>query len=56
MLSTKGSAEYRPTCICVGCTVLAVNYLKAVVGPRTELKEAELFVERKVSNVHLAGA
>ena len=33
-----------------------IIYLKPVVGPRTELQQAELFVERKVSNVHFAGA
>jgi len=32
------------------------NYLKAVVSPRSELEQTELFVERKVGDVDFARA
>ena len=34
----------------------ALNYLKPIVGPRSKLEQAELFVEREVSDVHFTRA
>jgi len=34
----------------------AVNYLKPIIGPRSELEQAKLFVEWEVSDVHFTRA